>query len=413
MGKNTAIERRKQTLSSEGPKTFMMRNFPLYIFMMFLIYPLAAFFSGLTEGFYVFSNFEKTLNSPSLAIFLTAIIVILIEGGSIVLGKSVFEDIRAGALGGSKNEIFVFVLKTIGFLTCYTFSVILSIGGAPETTTRIKEQRSPVALISIDSIHLKYDAMLAAEDADIAAGKKMTYRSVVISDGRKIIQAAKERKENIDTDRRTDIQKAEAENLKREEKYNSDTVKTGRWTMKFTGIGQLLMLLCLFFSFGYRNAEDEELNSNPPQSNTNNQSASNFFMTGSAPIATSNHITTSQPLPRRRIGFKQNGLSDFVETNEDDTNCVPCATNDTGQKEQAVPTEKIKYVAQDIGKYKKYIRTIYPRTLEPIPGNEPEKTQKIKTIESRKEKLRESIIKLEELGIKTSLNRTTGKAIFF
>lgn len=413
MSKNTLIERRKQTLQNQGEKTFMVRNFPLYIFLMFLIYPLAALFSGMTEGFYVFSNFQTTLNSNTQALILTAIIVVLIEGGSIILGKSMFEDIRHGAIGGSGSEVFVFVLKTIGFLICYTFSVILSIGGAPQTTERVKEQRSPIVLVSIDSIHQKYDALLAIEDEDIGKANSMTWKGKIVEDGRDIIKAAKERKSEIDQDRRNDIEKAEAENKRRQDKYNAATLATGKWTMKFTGIGQLLMLICLFFSYGYQSAEAEEMGINPSVSGSNvTRSTGAFFQGVNSASSTLNTIGPTPDPPRRRIGFKQNGLDGYTDTKNNDTDCAPCATNNTAKNTQSVPIEKTMYVAQDIGKYKKYIRTIYPRTLEPIPVEEPDHTKKIQTINSRRQKLNEAINELKKFGIETSLNKHTGKAHF-
>jgi len=83
MSKGTLIEKRKQTVANKKTEGFMERNFPVYIILMFIMYPLAAIFSALTEGMYVFENFNSTFQSFPLSIFLTVLVVLFIEMGSI------------------------------------------------------------------------------------------------------------------------------------------------------------------------------------------------------------------------------------------------------------------------------------------------------------------------------------------
>lgn len=257
MNKGTTIAKRRQYLRAANEKEdFLTRNYSVYLIISFLIYPLAALYSAVTEGGHLYSRFLDTMNSPWLAGAVTLLLVIMIETGVIVFGRSATNDLVQGVWGEDPSYKHMFFAKAVLFIACYAFSTTLSIQGARETTTALRQNLTPPTLISQDSVNAIYDNKVALQLSTIEDARKMTWRGAITRKGQSIIDDARSSIDNIEQERNTALLSVQAANASTESDWWARTESHGNWALALGGLGQLIQLLALIIGGIYRAGEN-------------------------------------------------------------------------------------------------------------------------------------------------------------
>lgn len=259
-----ALEKELDRLSQTLEQGFIARNFLLKVVMCFVLYPIAALLSGMTEGMHLYINMEQTFASAGISITLTLLFVILIEAGQYFALNGVVDDLREGVVAESRHHVVSFVIKLALAIILLIASISLSIQGAPIANEYFKKKSSPIALVNTDSINARYDAQIATENAAIDKASKITWHGKIVEGGQKIITKAQGQKAIIEENRRAELAQAEAENQYRQADYNGKLEHSGLWFTRFAGIGELLKLICLIFLGNYEAGGQKEAKEGAP-----------------------------------------------------------------------------------------------------------------------------------------------------
>jgi hypothetical protein len=207
MGKDSTISKRRQVLAAQmnEPKDFMARNLSIFLVVGWVIYPIAMVYSAITEGGHLFSRFSETMGSPIVAAIVTLLLVVMIEVGVIMFGRSTVDDLVEGVTAEDASFQRMFIAKLILFLACFVTSTTLSITGAGETTAFIRKSQDPPVQLAPDSIQRRYDALLAIQTATIQDARTMTWKGKITREGSKIIQTAQSEIRKIEDQRNKEL----------------------------------------------------------------------------------------------------------------------------------------------------------------------------------------------------------------
>lgn len=277
MAKDTLIKKEKQRRSIQNEDhPFISRNIILNIILMWVLYPAASIYSALTEGGHIYIRFDKMFGGGSMgAIAGTLFLVLLIEVGKYFFGSGAIEDMRKGVFteGGAFKSAFV--IKFMGALLCFGFSIFLSIKGAPLLNEHFRDMYQPVQadLIDIAAINTDFDLRIADQDDVITKGASSTWKGVITRKGQNTINEAQKTKNLIEQQRTAALEEAKSTNKERMLQYKQETEMNGNWAMGFSGVGELLALLCLAFSGVYESGVEQELKKQPTPSAPSGQNS--------------------------------------------------------------------------------------------------------------------------------------------
>jgi len=242
---------------------FIGRNAKLYYFLIWGLYPVAALYSAFTAGSALYVYIARTINHVTAALIITVLVALVIELAKYFFGSAVSDDMRANVLAEDKEYKTAFVLKLVAAIGIFAVSITLSITGAPDVAEEYRESRSPVeaSLVNLDEIEKRYDERIAKERSDIAQAEKMTWKGVVVSDGRKIIKQAKSNIAQIEKQRAEALHAAREKNATVVEEYNAETVTAGGWFIGFAGVGEAISIIILLFVGNYMAGAEKEMTS--------------------------------------------------------------------------------------------------------------------------------------------------------
>jgi hypothetical protein len=232
----------------ENQKSFIRRNYFMWVFIAYLMYPAATIFSAYYEGQHIFVRMKEVTGNFGGALLLTGMLVLMLEGSKYFL-KLAVDDWQAGALHKGGADAFGFIVKIIWGLVALGFSIYLSLEGAKKISTDNRENRmnSEVALISIDSINTVFDQRLAPYQASAKSYQGTTWKGVMTAGAIKAAQANNKTISQIEDQRAAAVEKANLENQARLEKYQSTTVQSANYATTFAGIAEFVILLCVVF----------------------------------------------------------------------------------------------------------------------------------------------------------------------
>ncbi len=257
MNKGTTIAKRRQYLrDANEQQDFLTRNYSVYLIISFLIYPLAAVYSAATEGGHLYTRFLDTMTNPWLAGGATLLLVIMIETGVIVFGRSVTNDLVEGVWGEDPAYKQMFFAKSVLFLACFAFSTTLSIQGARETTNALRTNLTPPTLVDADSVSARYDQQVALQLSTIEDARKMTWRGAITRKGQSIIDDARTSIDNIEAERSAALAAVANTNNNTTAEWEARTYSHGTWATALGGLGQLIQLLALIIGGIYRAGEN-------------------------------------------------------------------------------------------------------------------------------------------------------------
>lgn len=235
---------------AEKERDFIGRNHLLKVVLVGL-YVVVAAVSIFTAGGHLLVLFQRTTQNANTALFITILLVCLIEGLKFFPTKAALADLRNEVFSESQYHKNAFYFKLILAVIGFGASVWLSITGAKVINEHYKEMKNPVALVSLDSINTRFDAMLKDEAAVVGAGSTITWKGKLLDKGQAIISKSADRKMEIDRMRNVELDSARAENGRREAKWKSETAKSSSWGQGFAGIAELGAVVILFFLGNY------------------------------------------------------------------------------------------------------------------------------------------------------------------
>lgn len=257
MSKGTTIAKRRQYLrDANEQQDFLTRNYSVYLIISFLIYPLAAVYSAVTEGGHLYTRFLDTMTNPWLAGGATLLLVVMIETGVIVFGRSVTNDLVQGVWGEDPAYKQMFFAKAVLFLACFAFSTTLSIQGARETTNALRTNLTPPELVDADSVNARFDNQVALQLSTIEDARKMTWRGAITRKGQNIIDDARTSIDHIEAERSTALAAVANTNHNITQQWEARTHSHGSWATALGGLGQLIQILALVIGGIYRAGEN-------------------------------------------------------------------------------------------------------------------------------------------------------------
>ena len=257
MSKGTTIAKRRQYLrDANEQQDFLTRNYSVYLIISFLIYPLAAVYSAVTEGGHLYTRFLDTMTNPWLAGGATLLLVVMIETGVIVFGRSVTNDLVQGVWGEDPAYKQMFIAKAVLFLACFAFSTTLSIQGARETTNALRTNLTPPELVDADSVNARFDNQVALQLSTIEDARKMTWRGAITRKGQNIIDDARTSIDHIEAERSTALAAVANTNHNITQQWEARTHSHGSWATALGGLGQLIQILALVIGGIYRAGEN-------------------------------------------------------------------------------------------------------------------------------------------------------------
>ncbi|MEL6143653.1 MAG: hypothetical protein AAFU67_18790, partial [Bacteroidota bacterium] len=193
MTKDTIIKNEKQRAAAraEHRDSFIASNFWLWVFVRWIIYPTAALLSGITEGANIFLRTGNALPYV-LAVLVTVMVVIVVEGLIFFLGKGIVDDLQAGVLSATGARQFAFAVKIISFIAVFSFSMWQSLCGAPLLYKYFEESNESLALLLTDesTIDEKYAEQRATQLSLIEDGRNSRYRGSITAEGLEIMKKA-------------------------------------------------------------------------------------------------------------------------------------------------------------------------------------------------------------------------------
>lgn len=343
--KNNTYAREKQRAAADAERrdSFIGRNYWLWVMMAFIAYPLATLLSAFTECSHIYLRLKATGAPIMLVIIVVVIIGFLIEMLCYTLGKGSVDDVQAGVFSGSGSDIAMFALKTCGFIAVLSFSIYLSVNGAPLLNEKLRQSYTPpeASFISIDSINAYYQAELLPHQESIADMRKTTWKGSITRTANKSIIASQELMKGIESRRAADLQAARLKNEQILQEWEEATATNSSYAMGFAGLGEIIKLFCLIFIGIY----DQGLSKEAAVfggSNTNSPSASSqqpiaFRMTNS------NSNDTPTPTYRNPIGFKMPWLTEAPTEADNEHRVATCSNPRTSQiTEGGVPIDAVK-----------------------------------------------------------------------
>jgi len=235
---------------AEKERDFIGRNHLLKVVLVGL-YVVVAAVSVFTAGGHLLVLFQRTTQNANTALFITILLVCLIEGLKFFPTKAALADLRNEVFSESQYHKNAFYFKLILAVIGFGASVWLSITGAKVINEHYKEMKNPVALVSLDSINTRFDAMLKDEAAVVGAASTITWKGKLAGQAPTIISKSSDRKMEIDRMRNVELDSARAENGRRETKWKSETAKSSSWGQGFAGIAELGAVVILFFLGNY------------------------------------------------------------------------------------------------------------------------------------------------------------------
>ena len=272
---NTALQKEMTRIHNKQNEdsNFISRNFDLKVVMFWILYPIAALWSIFTAGSHLYHHFNSVFSSVIITAIFTLILVLGIEIGKYFFAKATMEDLVEGVVAEDGYHKAAFVMKLAGVLACFTFSILLSIKGAPVSADNWKATFAPIELISLDSINVYYDEKIAVENTSFDKGSQSLWKGKPTDGGLEVMQNAQTAKENIEAQREMALGEAREENKTRRATYQLNTANTGDWFMGLAGIGEAICIICLLFGGNYEAGSRKNLaiRNNPSLPSSSNQ----------------------------------------------------------------------------------------------------------------------------------------------
>ncbi len=257
--RNFFRKRKKYVHTANTPPSpaFQKRLRPLKRFIGMLVIIL-LFWSALTESLFLFSGFLNITDVPEISAALTLLFITIIECCKYFLGTYCFRFLTHGWLRDGMRYVLSFLIILPLCVATFYASIYLSVNGAPQVVEFVKEQTTPEYIINTDSIHARYDTLVARVELDKANAKKTTWRGVTTNHATVLLQKYADRLSDIEVQRENALSNARKKEQEAKNDFNHDSEYWGDWFARFGGYGEGLTLLLLFFLEVYHRAVYKE-----------------------------------------------------------------------------------------------------------------------------------------------------------
>jgi len=298
-----AVKREKESAS------FIARNFWLWVVIAYLVYPLAAVFSALTEGGHIYLRSKAALGEGIAATVVTAILVVLIETLKFFLGKGSVDDLQANPFSQGGSVLAAFFVKVLGFVAVMAFSVSLSVKGAGVMNDYMRKHYQPVTqeadYVDEAAIIARYDQELLPHRQNIQQYQQIRWKGTITVDARRMISSEQAQIDKILAARDVEIARVRANNDDLKGAWKAETEENHGYAMTFAGVGEVICLLALIFIGIYDDGiKNEVLGKHSTRTATHHHypAEESSYAHFSGASAESPAPPAYEP-PRRRIGF--------------------------------------------------------------------------------------------------------------
>jgi hypothetical protein len=292
-------------------KSFIARNFWLWVVVAYLVYPLASIFSALTEGGHIFLRAKAALGEGPGPIVITAILVLLIELLKFFLGKGAVDDLQANPFSQGGSTLAAFFVKALGFIGIMAFSVTLSVQGAEVINNYMRKNYQPVSTdasyVDENAIIARYEQELLPHRQNIQQYQTIRWKGTITVDARRMIRKEQDQVDKILAARDAELARVRANNDELKGEWKEETEANGNYAMGFAGVGEVICLLAIIFIGVYDDGIRREVLSRSPSSAASHRydddTEYRHFSSAAASVPPPPPPTPSYEPARRKIGF--------------------------------------------------------------------------------------------------------------
>ena len=243
------MERANRKISNN--QSFIARNYWLWVVVAFILYPLSAIFSAITEGGHILLRSRAMLGEGIAPIIITIILVLMIECLKYFLGKGAVDDLQANPFSEGGSALAAFAVKFVGFIGIMTFSIMLSVNGAGMMNEHFRKTVKPVnteaGYLDESAIVARYDQELLPHRENIKQYSSIKWKGTITVDARRMIRAEQRQIDRIIAARDTELARARENNDGMKSEWVADTQENSSYAMGFAGLGEAVCLFCLIF----------------------------------------------------------------------------------------------------------------------------------------------------------------------
>jgi len=304
-------EGQRASRREQHSRSFIARNFWLWVVVAYLVYPLASIFSALTEGGHIFLRAKAALGEGLAPWIVTVILVLLIELLKFFLGKGAVDDLQANPFSQGGSTLAAFFVKALGFIGIMAFSITLSVQGAEVINNYMRKNYQPVSVdpsyVDENAIIARYEQELLPHRTNIQQYQNIRWKGTITVDARRMIRKEQDQVDKILAARDAELARVRANNDELKGEWKQETEANGNYAMGFAGVGEVICLLAIIFIGVYDDGiRREVLTPSASSSATTHRydDPAEFRQFSSAAAS----IPTSPPpppyeQPRRKIGF--------------------------------------------------------------------------------------------------------------
>lgn len=307
------LERGARKAQAAG--SFIARNYWLWVVVAFVLYPLSAVFSAITEGGHILIRSRAMLGDGWIPVAVTIILVVMIESLKYFLGKGTVDDLQANPFSEGGASLAAFSVKALGFMAIMTFSVMLSVQGAGVMNDYFRKTVQPVTSEAgyqdEAAILARYDQELLPHRDNIRQYQTIKWKGTITVDARRMIRAEQQQIDKIIAARDIELARARDNNDEMKSTWAADTEENHSYAMGFAGLGEAICLFCLIFIGVYDDGIKKQVRKNgvvtAQASPAREEELVTLLRTLAAqqPSGTLASPTMQEQPERRRIGFTQ------------------------------------------------------------------------------------------------------------
>lgn len=256
----------KAAVAYKVKQSFIGRNF--YLFYGFcVVYFLAAIWSMATAGGNLYIRAVGMFGETTIALVLAGIGAFGLVGLQFLTGKGAVDDLQIRILSRNSEGEYkhglgdraLFFLKAIGFVGATFVSFTMSIDGAEAGNEYLRTERRAPKLEMEDTRY--FDEQLARIAANIETERGRKWQGVLVTDAARRIERYEKQAEAVRSERAKYLARIGEKNDAAWAKWQKQTEENTVRLQGYTGVGEIICIICVLFIGLYDDGLYREANS--------------------------------------------------------------------------------------------------------------------------------------------------------
>lgn len=256
----------KAAVAYKVKQSFIGRNFYLF-YGICAVYFLAALWSMATAGGNLYIRVAGMFGETTLALVLAGVGAFALVGLQFFTGKGAVDDLQIRILSRDKDgeykhslgERAFFFLKVFGFVAATFVSFTMSIDGAEAGNEYLRTERRAPKLEMEDTRY--FDEQLSRIAANIETERGRKWQGVLVTDAARRIERYEKQAEAVRSERAKYLARIGEKNDLAWQAWNEKTEENTIRLQGYTGVGEIICIICVLFIGLYDDGLYREANS--------------------------------------------------------------------------------------------------------------------------------------------------------